>query len=139
MIRKPLCLALAGALALVAAGPVPARAASEQDIARMLAGLAALAIVGKALSDATDDGARDRPKRVQRPQHDKTVAPRCLRTFERQDGLRRVVMKRCTQRSVGRPDLLPRECLVRVRTANGPRRAYGGRCMRQHGYRLGGT
>ena len=146
MFRQALALVAIAALSAAALAPSPARAASEEDIARILAGLAALAIVGKALSDRDRDDDdkppviaphRSKPKDHYRPRHDaKTVPVRCLRTYETRQGVRRVVMRDCAERTVAEPWELPRQCLLRVQTRHGPAEAYGGRCMRQHGYRL---
>lgn len=146
MFRQALAFVAVTALAAAVLAPAPARAASEEDIARILAGLAALAIVGKALSDrdrADDDTPkviaphRPKPKGHYRPRPaDKTVPVRCLRTYETRQGIRRVVMRDCALRTVAEPWNLPRQCLIRVQTRQGLAEAYGGRCMRQYGYRL---
>ncbi|MFP4044799.1 MAG: hypothetical protein ACLFTP_09580 [Rhodosalinus sp.] len=146
MLRQALALVAAAALAAGALAPSPARAASEEDIAKILAGLAALAIVGKALSDRDRDDDdkppviaphRPKPKDHYRPRHDaKTVPVRCLRTYETRQGVRRVVMRGCAERTVAEPWKLPRQCLFRVQTRHGPAEVYGGRCLRKSGYRL---
>lgn len=146
MLRQALALVAATALSAAALVPSPARAASNEDIAKILAGLAALAIVGKALSDRDRDDDdkppviaphRPKPKDHYRPRHDaKTVPVRCLRTYETRQGVRRVVMRKCVERAVAEPWKLPRQCLVRVQTRQGTAQAYAGRCMRQNGYRL---
>lgn len=149
MIRTALGAAAGLAMALGTLGPTPVRAASDEDIARLLAGLAALAIVGKALSEAREedraDGARHRPY-AYHPRHGGDGAPRlgrhrtvpveCMRVTRTRDGVRRVFLRPCVDSRVRKPWAMPRQCLTRVRTQSGPRQAYVGHCLRRNGFRL---
>ncbi|MEM9317690.1 MAG: hypothetical protein AAGA70_01640 [Pseudomonadota bacterium] len=125
-------LSLSLVLGAVALPATPARANNAEDIAGILAGLAALYVIGRAIEQAGDD---DRNQTAHRPapqpaQNLRTAPAQCFRDF----GAVRGYLARCMQNRVARPALLPTACLVRVNTDRGPRNLYTGRCLRQNGW-----
>ncbi|MEM9755244.1 MAG: hypothetical protein AAF914_04585 [Pseudomonadota bacterium] len=128
-LRKPisaLVLSLAVALTGMTAPTAPAHA--DDDTARVLAGLAALFILGAAIEANSGDS----PRVVHTPPpRNLRVAPaRCFRDF----GPVRGYLVRCTRNNVPRPALLPDRCIVRVQTQQGPRNLYVGRCLARNGW-----
>lgn len=134
MSRRFVAAVLAASLTITALAAQPARAADQDDLARVLLGVAAIAIIGKAIQDnRKDERRRAAPAR---PQLAKTVPPRCLRTIEGRNGVRRYIDRDCAVRAVPRPDRLPGACLQRYRTFHGRTLGYAARCMRAEGWRL---
>ena len=136
-LQKPasaIALSLSIALAAISLPATPARADTEQ-IVGILAGLAALYAIGRAIDEHND---RDRSSASSssthtqpRPQQQARVAPaQCFRDF----GAVRGYAMRCMENRVSRPALLPSECLVRVNTDRGPRNLYAGRCLHRNGW-----
>lgn len=135
--------ALSASLGLAAVA-VPAPAQANDDVANIIAGLAALFIIGAAIEQHNDrdDRARataqqtrpqqTRPQQQARPnrQADRVAPARCFR----ETGGVRGYSRRCMQNHAARPELLPRGCLVQVNTDRGPRTLYAGRCLRQNGW-----
>ncbi|MFP4273503.1 MAG: hypothetical protein ACLFRU_00620 [Paracoccaceae bacterium] len=120
---------LAGAIALAGLAGSPARAADERDIARILAGTAALVIIGKALQDShKEDGKRkvviDRshPRLEQPPRH-----------AHRDRAQRRHWDKRDRRHDWTRRDAraLPGECLRIVQTRHGQQRLFSRHCLQR--------
>ncbi len=148
MHRYFIAFVVTATVAITAFSAKPARA-SDQDLARALAGIAVLAIIGKAIHDHNKDDDRVRqksfvnrqtlieprplPNRVSR-----RVLPRqCLRTVETRNGnTRRVLGARCLERNYRFSSQLPRSCARQVETRRGWRWAYGARCLRQNGYQI---
>ena len=147
---------VAAAIAITGLSATPARAADGSDVARFLAGLAALAIVGAAIRES-----RDRDKQVvsrrdvpfappPRQYHQGKLKPRplppglarravlpgqCLRSFDARHGQARLFGQRCLEKNYRHAGSLPQICAQRIRTKRGPRYGYDPRCLRQHGYR----
>lgn len=67
MSRTFIATILAAAIAVTGFSAAPARAADGEDIAKALAGIAAIAIIGKAIKDSRDKD--DDDKRVSRDRH----------------------------------------------------------------------
>ncbi|MEE4187789.1 MAG: hypothetical protein V2I76_04995 [Roseobacter sp.] len=162
MSRRFITTVIAAALTITALGQTPARA--DEDLARLLAAVVGVAIVGKVISDRIEDN--DQKKRV--TQHDSNnglgpvravrpqarafsrVEPRplprrvnrfllpgdCLRSFQAHDGRYRVFGDRCLQRSYAFSDSLPQACKVKFRAGNQKRQGYDARCLRRSGYQL---
>ncbi|MFP7672124.1 hypothetical protein ACG74X_02080 [Marivita sp. S0852] len=159
MSRKFVAAVLAVSTAIAGFSAAPARAASQEDIARLLAGAATVFIIGKAIENARNDDRKDKkkkainrhysnpkviehrpiPKVIPRNPHryDRFAAlPRnCVRRIEG-GSVRRVVMGRCLQRNYHSARELPRACLMKVATRRGTRPAYSLPCLRQRGYTL---
>ena len=104
-------LALSIALPLGLAAPAPARAANEGEVIGAVLGIAALIALANELDD--DDRKRNRGPAYSRPRD-------------------RDHWDRPSYRH-GRKTL-PRECIRRVETRNGPRRFLGKGCARREGY-----
>jgi hypothetical protein len=157
-------LAPALALALVFAGAAaPARAASEEDVARFLAGAITLAIIGKVISDANDRDKAKAPIYQEHRQRQQTHRPRdyrftgtyrpgagagtgghrervlpasCLRVIDTDHGQRRAVGAPCLQRNGVNTARLPDRCEGSVRTPRGRVDAWGAGCLTRAGYRF---
>ncbi|MEL6169825.1 MAG: hypothetical protein AAFR35_14130 [Pseudomonadota bacterium] len=142
----------------IALSPLATGTAHAQDnrdeIVGILAGLAALAVVGKIISDANDDDDKKSSSSnravVNRSgnfshghHHDQRFVNRvplpndCLRRYRVGNGERRTLYgARCLRNNTRRPALLPDRCLREVRTDRGFRLAYGPRCLRRAGFQL---
>lgn len=122
-------LSLSIALGAISLPATPASATDAEDIAGILAGIAALYVIGRAIEESND-----RPRgggQAATPPRNHRIAPaQCFRDF---GGVRGYVM-RCMQNNVSRPNLLPANCLVQVNTNRGPRNLYRGRCLAQNGW-----
>jgi hypothetical protein len=150
MHRKFIALIIAAATAIAgfAASAAPARADAE-DVAKALAGIAALVIIGKAIEDRNDR--RDRghvtqnyhrplpqvtprplPPQVQR----KFLPASCLRSVQTRRGEQSFFGARCLQQNYRHANRLPQACSVQVPTQRGWRYGYDPRCLRQSGYRI---
>lgn len=158
MSRRFIAAVLAVSTAIAAFSAAPARAASEEDIARLLAGAATVFIIGKAIQNARDDDRDDRrkvvthhkpkqnyyrhepiPKVIPRDyrRHDRTAAlpAQCVRRI---DGGRvnRVVLDRCLERNNVSARSLPKACRMTVETRRGTARAHALPCLQNRGYTL---
>ncbi|MFK7744726.1 MAG: hypothetical protein AB8B47_06720 [Roseobacter sp.] len=162
MTRKFIATVLGVAVAITAFGNAPARA--NEDLARALAAIVGVAIVGKVISDSLDDDDDDkvtRPRYDNRfgygPQHsqsrtntvrrfetrplprraDRRLLPGdCLRSFETRNGRYRVFGKSCLEKNYGFTRSLPRFCEVKFKAYKKNRRGYDARCLRRQGYQL---
>ena len=143
---KPLIAGITAlALTLSTTAPVQARGLSEDDIGKIIFGLAALAAVGAIVESNKDSRPRTvtpthRPvPEVERPQRqrqiDRRVLPRnCLRGYETRFGTHRMFGARCLRNSYAFAEHLPRRCAVRIFTDAGPRRGFDPACLRNQGY-----
>lgn len=125
---------------------VPARAGND-DLAKALAGIAALAIIGKVIHDRKD---RDQVTRAPQIHYQQPIKPRplpdrvsrkalpqqCLRQAETGHGVVRVFGARCLENSYRFTNQLPQSCALQVHTQRGWRWAYGARCLRDNGYQI---
>lgn len=162
MTRKFIAAIVGAALTITAIGSAPARA--DEDLARALAAIVGIAIVGKVISDnRSDDKKKSTVTRNRNTTHHSTrpyynrsdnwirrVEPRplprrverrllpgdCLRSFNTRDGRYRIFGKRCLQRNYQHVRSLPRSCEVSFRTGNQKRHGYGARCLHRKGYQL---
>lgn len=148
--------ALAIALSGLTLSAVPARA-DTNDTARILAGIAALYAIGRAIDIHNDrqeransannwqhqpprghHGGPGRPRGpgYGHPRPNPYVAPaRCFTEGTTLQGrYYRGYRARCMQRNVVRPQLLPQQCLREIQTERGWRNIYGGRCLAQNGW-----
>jgi hypothetical protein len=142
------CISAVAGLSILITGlaaAAPARADSD-DVARALAAIVGIAIIGAAINDARDD---DRVKPVTR--HKPYVAPRplprrinrkllpehCFRVLSDRRGAQVPAFgRRCLNRNYSAVSSLPRNCLRQAYGHNGLQYAYGARCLRGHGYQL---
>lgn len=158
MSRKFIAAVLAVATTIATLSAAPAKAASEEDIARLLAGAATVFIIGKAIQTARDRDrddnkdaiTRHRPKpQITRSQsypkvmprgqvsgrHKAALPERCVRQIKG-GRVNRVVMGRCLERNNVRLRALPRACGMTVQTRRGRAPAYALPCLRHKGYSL---
>ena len=160
MSRKFIAAVVSAALLVTTIGNAPARA--DEDLARLLATVVGVAIVGAVISNKLDDDKDDRVTR-KNPDRDgiiRQARPRgdvirradagafprranryllpgdCLRSFETRDGRTRVFGKKCLQQNYRFTNDLPRACKVKFRANGKKRNGYGARCLRRSGYQL---
>ncbi|WP_439123691.1 hypothetical protein [Marivita sp.] len=166
MSRKFIAVVLAVSTTIAAFSAAPARAASEDDIAKLLAGAATVFIIGKAIQSSRDNDRKEKSKTIthykphhqsgQKPKssvkvHQKPipkVVPRDVRPRHRdvlpsqcvrriQGGhVNRVVMSRCLSRNNISARSLPKACRMKVETRRGATHAYALPCLRHRGYTL---
>ena len=148
MHRKFIAVVLAASVAITGFSAAPARA--DEDVAKFIAGVVALGLIGAAINDAKDD---DRKKRkVVHPHsgygYDVPVRPKpravrrydlpghCLRNARLRGENRRVLSKRCLKRHYDYTRSLPERCEVIYERKDNYREGFRPRCLRKHGYRL---
>lgn len=156
MKRPLIALTLSATLALSSLTPAPAQAGNNDDVAKVIAGVAALIIIGKAIDDHNK---RKQKKKKHKPQptpkpprHEQPRPPQdhwdlnrsqkrlpgyCLRHVSTQEGERRIYGKRCLRQNYYHADLLPRRCLRKLYTDRGIRKGYAPRCLRKNGFSRG--
>ncbi len=148
---------------ITAAFAAPARA-ENNDLAKVLAGIAALAIVGKVIHDRKDKDHVThnynthkphnlnvhrhhnhnfhkphgiKPKPLPHRVSRRTLPAHCIRHFETRHGKsRRVFGARCLDRNYRFAHQLPRNCARQIETHRGWRWVYGARCLRNNGYQI---
>ncbi len=159
MHRKFIAMICASALA-VTAFTAPARA--DDDVAKMIAGLAVLAIIGAAINDHNDNDTVVVQRRAQPyypPQnhgHSYSVRPpqvvqpkplprqitrydlprSCLKTVRRGRDEFKILGGNCLQNNYRLTDSLPKACKVQVQGNKGTRAGYKPHCLRERGYNL---
>ncbi len=149
MHRKFIALICAAALAVTAIS-LPAQArADQEDVAKVIAGLAVLAILGAALND-TDDGPVTGPvtghAHPQKPHLQPRPLPRnvtrydlpgqCLKTVRKGRQDHRILGRHCLEQNYRLTQSLPKACKVQIYGNKGLRKGYKPNCLRQHGYHL---
>ncbi len=130
MTKKFMATLLAASIAFttVTAAPVQAR---NNDAVKAIAGIALLAIIGKAISDSNHHSA---PTPV--PHTPRYRLPnRCLRDYETQSGWTQAYGSRCLANNLPRVSL-PHQCKRTLWTAQGRRNVYLPGCMSTHGFRI---
>ena len=154
---KPLIAGITAlSLTLATATPTQASGLDQENVGKLLIGLAAVAAIGIAIENNRDDDDRrtttvtptqrvhDRNYNwadLNRPRsrgHDRRAdLPRdCLRNVETRFGTQRLLGRRCLQRNYAQFNRLPNRCAVRVFSDNGPRNGFDPRCLREQGYRI---
>lgn len=140
MTRQFIAALLSLSLGLTAMTTAPARA--DEDVAKILAGLAVIGILSQVLKNDDDrgrvvtrgynekyNGSKSRKKR----QKAKVAPRRCLQEQWTHRGNRDVYGARCMKRHAqAKP---PSNCLRRVETRNGVRKFYAPNCLRKNGWR----
>jgi hypothetical protein len=164
MHRKFIAIVIAASMAVTGFSAAPARADAE-DVAKVIAGVAALAIIGSAIKDAQDNKGhvtrnrghlrhdnrhRGNGKKLghRRHGHDgarpvpdrvkrKLLPGACrVKARARHGQSIRGFGRRCLARNYGYVNSLPRNCESRVRGRHGHTRTiYRGRCLHRYGYR----
>lgn len=146
MHRKFITLIVAAAVAGTSFA-APARADSD-DIAGALFGIAALALLGKALSNRNDDRApvvqqhyqpnpspvRPRPLPQSFTRYD--LPGQCLRSYRVNNKSVRLFGAGCLQRNYRFTNSLPYACQLQFNNQNGSRTGYEPLCLRERGYRI---
>ena len=162
--RKALATLGVAAFILTGLSSVPAQAESK-DLARALAAIAGIAIVGKLIHDRKKDKKRDhevvtrrrpvdpipiyrphRPRRVDpTPVHPRPLPRRvdrrqlpqhCFRSFDTPQGRFHMFGRQCLKKNYAFVNRLPKHCAQRIRTYNGKRNGFDARCLRREGYSL---
>jgi hypothetical protein len=124
-------LALSIAFTSVSATPVEAR---SKDVAKVIAGIALLAIIGAAVND----NRRHRATPVPAPTPSRWRLPnRCLKDYETERGWQRGFGSACLRKHAPRVTL-PRQCKVTLWTTEGRRNVYAPGCLSDRGYRFAG-
>lgn len=140
MHRKFIALIIASAIAITAGDLRTARAADADDIAKWVAGLTALAIIGKVVSDNDDNRSHRKQTRPRKqPHRQRHLLPaKCRRVGDLQGQRIRGLAAGCLRRNGVDVQALPRACVVRFRDRSRNRRMalFTGRCLRERGYRL---
>ena len=135
MIRNLLTPVLAIALSISTFSAVPARA-DNRDLAKIIAGIAAIAIISNALDNGNVNLTYNPP--FNHPAHPRWDLPeRCLKTIDtRRDGEVRMFTKRCLRRNYQWFESLPERCEFTVGRHNNRTTGYRPRCLRREGYRF---
>lgn len=143
--------ATASALALMTAAAIPARADRQSDdFAKALAAIAAIAIVGSAITDGKDDqrttvqhnprfnqtprGYRHRYAEPQRQRRETVLPERCAIEVRSRRNTLVAYTERCLRRA-GIDQRLPRQCEVSVGRHGRDRTAYDQNCLLHSGFR----
>ena len=144
---KPLIAGVTAlSLTLSTAAPAQANGLSQDDIGKILFGLAAIAAIGTIVDNNENRRSvevtrnhRPTPTPRAQPQRqsrvDRSVLPRnCLRSFDTRFGTHRMFGARCLSNNYAFADNLPRSCAVRIITSDGVRGGYDPSCLRGRGY-----
>ncbi len=126
-------------------GATPAQA-SKSDVAKTVAGLTLLFILGSAMSDSSRRTApapaptprwHPRPTPPSYPRYVRPVLPlQCVRWVDTARGAKRILGRRCIENRVG-DVALPRQCKRHFWNARGQQRSgYGRNCLVNRGYRI---
>ena len=155
--RKFIAMILALSLAVSGFSAAPARA--DEDVAKFLAGVVALGLIGAAVNDARkdrkrevytyshgsrshDDGRRHRDEYRHQPRPlPKHVAKydlpaHCVKIVPQYSQSRTVVSHHCLSKNYGYVNSLPGQCRLSVWNGHKQRTAYKTRCLEKNGYRL---
>lgn len=157
--RKFIAMIVAASIAITGFSAAPARA--DEDVAKFIAGMALLGILGAAINDARKDD-RGHVTRTYKPPHNHGHAPRhhthnrhgghvkplpprvrrydlpahCVRYFPRYSRNYPLAGKGCLDRSYGKTHALPKACRVTFWNGRQHRTGFKPRCLKQHGYRM---
>lgn len=137
MTRQFIAALLSLSLGFSAMTTAPARA--DEDVVKVIAGLALLGILANVAKNNNREVVAQqshRPRHTQptRPRHVKKVAPRrCLREQWTHRGVREVYGARCMKNNARHA--LPRNCKRTIDTRNGVRKFYAPNCLRKNGWK----
>lgn len=131
MSRKFISTILAATLAVTTFAAQPARAASEEDIARILAGAATIFIIGKAIQSSRDNDDDGKKKSKSHKDHsDRDRYKPKKHTSRNDDRYHRYGRHETGRSSYGhRSTPLPKSCQVTARTRGGHEALFGARCL----------
>lgn len=148
MTRTLMSAMLAATLALAPVGAAPAHAGNN-DLNRILGGVAAVIILGATYDHLRDRRNRDKPAARPdrddrhpdryRPDHSSRIVPeQCLRTSKTRHGTERYFAEPCLRRAMRNVNRLPQACAFEVRGRKGRSViGYAPRCLRDYGWRSG--
>ena len=128
MTRRFIATIVGAALAITAFGNAPARA--DEDLARALAAIVGIAIVGKVISDKLDDD-KDDNRVVTRQRYDDRYNYNRHGNLNRQGNAIRRVEPRPLPRRANRR-LLPGDCLRSFDTRDGRYRVFNRQCLQKN-------
>ncbi|WP_293574100.1 hypothetical protein [Phaeobacter sp.] len=140
--RKFIALVVAAAIAITGFSTAPAKA--DEDVAKVLAGLAVLGIIGAIINDA-DDKAHRPVTRPYHPQRPKPLPPRiarydlpakCVRYFPRYSQSKTLIGRGCLRKNYGYEHKLPSACRVTFWNGKRNRTGYRPECLTNRGYRI---
>jgi hypothetical protein len=148
MHRKFIALILATAIAVTGLSAIPARA--DPDAGRVLAGLAALALIAAAVKSSRKDPVVSqnptRPAYPTRPAHPIRQTPprinrfdlpdQCLRRKSVNGRQRTLFTDRCLKNNYAFNGTLPNNCRLAYWDGRHTRTGYKPRCLRENGYRF---
>lgn len=142
--RKFISLIAGASILITGFAAAPARA-GDDDVARALAAIVGIAIIGAAINDSRRDdrtqpvirhGRHVEPRPLPRRVHRKLLPRHCLRTYSsRRSGDFTAFGRKCLRNNYAQTKSLPQNCLREVRAKRGRHFAYGARCLRNQGYR----
>ncbi|NRB16344.1 MAG: hypothetical protein HRU33_01880 [Rhodobacteraceae bacterium] len=144
--RKFIAFILAASIAITGFSAAPARAGD--DVAKLLAGLAVLGILGVAINkDRHQRSTVTRRAVVPAPvyQRPRPLPPRvtrydlpekCLRYFPAFRDGRALLGRKCLRKNYRHVKALPQQCRVTVGNGSRNKSAYKPRCLRRNGYRI---
>lgn len=143
--RKFIAAILAFSVAIAGFSAAPARA--DEDVAKFLAGLAVLGIIGAAINDAKDDAKRTPPRRHDvilpdgprpKPHHVRKydLPGGCLTSLRVNGQNHRFLAQRCLKNNYRYTRQLPQRCHSFFDNGHQRRQGYRPKCLRRHGYRL---
>ncbi len=156
--KSLMATALAAALALTGS-VIPVQADTrEEDIAKLLFGLAAAGLIAHAINERNDRDKDRAPARTDRPgagqgttegwshggnrggiripSHLRVLPATCFTRVDTRKGPVRMFGQRCLQYSYRFADRLPARCEITVRGQQHPRRGYDPRCLREYGFTM---
>lgn len=149
--RKFIAFIAAASIAITGFSAAPARA--DEDVAKFIAGLALLGILGAAINNSRkDDHAAARPQYPYQPHqphhpggqirplppkmHKYNLPARCVQYFPRYSRKHPLASNACLKRSYGSTRALPQVCKVRFWNGNHHRIGFKPACLHKHGYRM---
>lgn len=157
MFKTAAATVLSATIALTGIGSTPAQAADAGELARLLFGVATVAIIVNELNDRNDRADHHRPVHQggvirgdivgrhdqgrghasvitpHRPAQARSVPLACQRTIATSDGTRRLFGVPCLQREGVNVARLPQDCRRTVQLPGRQVDAFGSRCLRSAG------
>jgi len=137
MHRTFIALILSAAVAVTSLNAQPAHA-GDDDVAKWIAGLAALAVIGVAINENKKKKRKKRRVTPVQP-HNPYLLPATCRTNQKVQGYKVNGFQRgCLRRNQVNVRALPQDCAIKYwdRKRQKNRVIYSGRCLREYGYRV---
>lgn len=142
--KQLLASALIATLALTSSAAPAYAGDRDEDIAKLLFGLATIAIIGKAIENRNDRDQRP-PAQLHNPRpadginipRNRRVLPgQCLTRVNTYNGSVRMFGKRCMRNNYRFTDRLPVRCEITVQGQRNLRHGYRPRCLERFGFTL---